>query len=60
MINGLLAFDIIHILGASIFVFALIYSARAIVRYSKTCHLADALWFFWWAVVSIIIGYKFI
>lgn len=56
----MLKYDIVHIIGVSIFVFALIFSGILIKKYTGKYHNTEILWVPWWLVIMFIMGSKFI
>lgn len=55
-----LSYSIVHIIGISIAIFALLYSGVLIRRYCRKWENVELFWIAWLLVVTLVLGNKFI
>ena len=53
-------FDLVHVLGAAVTVFGLIWSGLLILKFTKRYEQLEIFWVPWWMVITLIVGVKFL
>lgn len=53
-------YDIIHIIGASVYIFAMMYAFILIQKFLKKYENMEIFQVAWWLVLALIIGNKFV